>query len=124
MKRDRRSQNFSAPKIAVKHLQTEPAVLATKQVKPRAPTEGNAVAEEHVPDTGPRRHMHTHGMASGWLQGTTRRRTLAALLHHVTPEALPDTFYAITNNTAARIDGMTSTGSRRTTSNDQLTDLP
>lgn len=73
---------------------------AAEQVERRAGTEGNAI---------PQSTSRTQGRADA-SQARDRRRVAArftALLHHVTPEALRDAFYAIAKNAAAGIDGIT-----------------
>ena len=79
---------------------------AAEQVEPRAGTEGNAI---------PQSTFRTQGRADA-SQARERIREAArrnkkekftALLHHVTPEALQNAFYATAKNAAAGIDGMT-----------------
>ena len=79
---------------------------AAEPVERRAGTEGNAI---------PQSTSRTQGRADA-SQARDRIRVAArrnkkekftALLHHVTPEALRDAFYAIAKNAAAGIDGIT-----------------
>src|ERR1700722_20812584 len=88
---------------------------AAEPVERRAGTEGNAI---------PQSTSRTQGRADA-SQARDRIRVAArrnkkekftALLHHVTPEALRDAFYAIAKNAAAGIDGITWRTTKQTSS--------
>jgi hypothetical protein len=98
-------EKSDSAEVAVKPA-NKTGMPAAEQVEPRAGTEGNAI---------PQSTSRTQGRADA-SQARDRIRVAArrnkkekftALLHHVTPEALRDAFYAITKNAAAGIDGIT-----------------
>ena len=95
-----------------------PTNSAEVAVKPANKT-GMPAAEQVEPRPGPR-GMRSRKARPGHRAGPTRHRRgiawvaarrnkkekFTALLHHVTPEALRDAFYAIAKNAAAGIDGI------------------
>ena len=98
-------EKSDSAEVAVKPA-NKTGMLAAEQVERRAGTEGNAI---------PQSTSRTQGRADA-SQARDRIRVAArrnkkekftALLHHVTPEALRDAFYAIAKNAAAGIDGIT-----------------
>ena len=98
-------EKSDSAEVAVKPA-NKTGVPAAEQVERRAGTEGNAI---------PQSTSRTQGRADA-SQARDRIRVAArrnkkekftALLHHVTPEALRDAFYAIAKNAAAGIDGIT-----------------
>ena len=98
-------EKSDSAEVAVKPA-NKTGMPAAEQVEPRAGTEGNAI---------PQSTSRTQGRADA-SQARDRIRVAArrnkkekftALLHHVTPEALRDAFYAIAKNAAAGIDGIT-----------------
>jgi len=98
-------EKSDSAEVAVKPA-NKTGMPAAEQVEPRAGTEGNAI---------PQSTSRTQGRADA-SQARDRIRVAArrnkkerftALLHHVTPEALRDAFYATAKNAAAGIDGIT-----------------
>jgi len=98
-------EKSDSAEVAVKPA-NKTGMPAAEQVERRAGTEGNAI---------PQSTSRTQGRADA-SQARDRIRVAArrnkkerftALLHHVTPEALRDAFYAIAKNAAAGIDGIT-----------------
>ena len=98
-------EKSDSAEVAVKPA-NKTGMPAAEQVEPRAGTEGNAI---------PQSTSRTQGRADA-SQARDRIRVAArrnkkekftALLHHVTPEALRDAFYAIAKNAAAGIEGIT-----------------
>src|SRR5580692_2738185 len=98
-------EKSDSAEVAVKPA-SKTGMPAAEQVERRAGTEGNAI---------PQSTSRTQGRADA-SQARDRIRVAArrnkkekftALLHHVTPEALRDAFYAIAKNAAAGIDGIT-----------------
>src|ERR1700733_3883695 len=98
-------EKSDSAEVAVKPA-NKTGMPAAEPVERRAGTEGNAI---------PQSTTRTQGRADA-SQARDRIRVAArrnkkekftALLHHVTPEALRDAFYAIAKNAAAGIDGIT-----------------
>src|SRR5271156_1981268 len=79
---------------------------AAEQVERRAGTEGNAIPQSTSRTQG----RPDASQARDRIRVAARRNKkekFTALLHHATPEALRDAFYAIAKNAAAGIDGIT-----------------
>ena len=97
-------EKSDSAEVAVKPA-NKTGMPAAEQGEPRAGTRGEAI---------PQSTSRTQGRADA-SQARDRIRVAArrnkkekfiALLHHVTPEALRDAFYAIAKNAAAGIDGI------------------
>ena len=98
-------EKSDSAEVAVKPA-NKTGMPAAEQVEPRAGTEGNAIPQSTSRTQG----RADASQARDRIRAAARRNKkekFTALLHHVTPEALRDAFYAIAKNAAAGIDGIT-----------------
>jgi len=79
---------------------------AAESVEGRGPTKGNATRTLLAPDAEPgKRGMGLRGVRAAAKRDKKMRFT--ALLHHVTPELLRDSYYALKRSAAPGVDGVT-----------------
>src|SRR5271154_363284 len=98
-------EKSDSAEVAVKPA-NKTGMPAAEQVERRAGTEGNAIRQSTSRTQG----RADASQARDRIRVAARRNKkekFTALLHHVTPEALRDAFYAIAKNAAAGIDGIT-----------------
>lgn len=90
-----------------------PKKLPNKGFDPAEAVEGRGVAKGNANKTPAPRTLSRISCASTGLEGVrkaargNKRLRFTALLHHVTPSLLVDSFYALQRNAAAGVDGVT-----------------
>ena len=103
----RRARRDEAGRLREGQGRTPGQPTAEERVEGRSAAKGNA-EQDPAPRTQSRNHRASMGL-EGVRQAARRNRRLrfTALLHHITPQLLVDSFYSLQKNAAAGVDGVT-----------------
>ena len=100
------SRESDGPIVPQKRANKAGPKAAAESVEGRGPTKGNAQRTVLAPDTGPgKRGIGLRGVREAAKRDKKMRFT--ALLHHITPEMLEDSYFELKRMAAPGVDGVT-----------------